>query len=159
MPRSGARRCADVIEASGAIVFDSPQHYTGWVKFSGTLMGYPLQSGSKIEGMRKAACTSLRTNHLKRSCERRPAPPRESRHPPAVGLSTRGILIIDARPTEAPPISRNRRTGLRDLPVIEACRRARKSNVAVTAPSLNSGVPHFGQNRRCITLPLSAITE
>jgi len=49
---------ADVIEASGAIMFDSPQHYTGWVKFSGTLMGYPLQSSSKIEGTRKAACTS-----------------------------------------------------------------------------------------------------
>jgi hypothetical protein len=25
--------------------------------------------------------------------------------------------------------------------------------------SLNICVPHFGQNRRCITLPLSAITE
>jgi Protein of unknown function (DUF3617) len=49
---------ADVIEVSGAILFDSPQHYTGWVKFSGTLMGYPLQSGSKVEGTRKAACTS-----------------------------------------------------------------------------------------------------
>jgi hypothetical protein len=47
-----------MIDATGAIVFDSPQHYTGWVKFSGTLMGYPLQSGAKIEGLRKAACTS-----------------------------------------------------------------------------------------------------
>jgi hypothetical protein len=54
----GPDAVADVIEASGAIVFDSPQHYTGWVKFSGTLMGYPLQSASKIEGLRKAACTS-----------------------------------------------------------------------------------------------------
>ena len=54
----GPDTVADVIEASGAIVFDSPQHYTGWVKFSGTLMGYPLQSGSKVEGSRKAACTS-----------------------------------------------------------------------------------------------------
>jgi hypothetical protein len=54
----GPDAVADVIEASGAIVFDSPQHYTGWVKFSGTLMGYPLQSGSKVEGSRKAACTS-----------------------------------------------------------------------------------------------------
>jgi len=26
-------------------VFDSPQHYTGWVKFSGVLMGYPVSSG------------------------------------------------------------------------------------------------------------------
>ena len=49
---------ADVIEAAGAVVFDSPQHYTGWVKFSGRLMGYPVRSGSKIEGQRKAACTS-----------------------------------------------------------------------------------------------------
>ena len=54
----GPDTVADVIDASGAIVFDSPQHYTGWVKFSGTLMGYPLQSGSKVEGSRKAACTS-----------------------------------------------------------------------------------------------------
>jgi hypothetical protein len=54
----GPDAVADVIEASGAIVFDSPQHYTGWVKFSGTLMGYPLQSGAKVEGQRKAACTS-----------------------------------------------------------------------------------------------------
>jgi len=54
----GPDAVAEVIEASGAIVFDSPQHYTGWVKFSGTLMGYPLQSGSQVEGTRKAACTS-----------------------------------------------------------------------------------------------------
>jgi hypothetical protein len=54
----GPDTVADVIDASGAIVFDSPQHYTGWVKFSGTLLGYPLQSGSKVEGSRKAACTS-----------------------------------------------------------------------------------------------------
>jgi hypothetical protein len=54
----GPETAADVVETTGAIVFDSPQHYTGWVKLSGTLMGYPLQSGSKIEGSRKAACTS-----------------------------------------------------------------------------------------------------
>jgi hypothetical protein len=54
----GADEAADVIEASGAIIFDSPLHYRGWVKFSGTLMGYPLQSSSKVEGTRKAACTS-----------------------------------------------------------------------------------------------------
>ncbi|MDB6159657.1 MAG: hypothetical protein JWO04_3363 [Gammaproteobacteria bacterium] len=54
----GPDTVADVIDASGAIVFDSPQHYRGWVKFSGTLLGYPLQSGSKVEGSRKAACTS-----------------------------------------------------------------------------------------------------
>jgi hypothetical protein len=54
----GAEGAADVIEVSGAISFDSPQHYRGWVRFSGTLMGYPLQSGAKVEGTRKAACTS-----------------------------------------------------------------------------------------------------
>jgi hypothetical protein len=54
----GPAGSADVIRSEGAIVFDSPQHYTGWVKFSGTLMGYPLQSGSKVEGSRQAACTS-----------------------------------------------------------------------------------------------------
>jgi hypothetical protein len=54
----GPEAVADVIEGSGAIVFDSAQHYTGWVKFGGTLMGYPFQSGSKVEGSRKAACTS-----------------------------------------------------------------------------------------------------
>ena len=54
----GPDTVADVIEVSGAIVFDSPQHYTGWVRFSGKLMGYPLSSGSKVDGIRKAACTS-----------------------------------------------------------------------------------------------------
>jgi hypothetical protein len=54
----GPGTAADVVEMSGAIVFDSSQHYTGWVRFSGTLLGYPLRSGAKIEGTRKAACTS-----------------------------------------------------------------------------------------------------
>jgi hypothetical protein len=54
----GPDTVADVVEAAVAIVFDSPHHYTGWVKFSGTLLGYPLQSRSKVEGSRKAACTS-----------------------------------------------------------------------------------------------------
>ena len=54
----GPDTAADVIEVSGSIVFDSPQHYRGWVKISGTLMGYPLQTRSKVEGTRKAACTS-----------------------------------------------------------------------------------------------------
>jgi hypothetical protein len=49
---------ADAIDVSGAIIFDSPQHYRGWVRFSGTLMGYPLHSSSRVEGTRKAACTS-----------------------------------------------------------------------------------------------------
>jgi len=55
-PGPGAR--ADVIETTGAIVFDSAQHYTGWVKLSGMLMGYPWQSTAKLEGWRRAACTS-----------------------------------------------------------------------------------------------------
>ncbi len=54
----GLEAVADVIEVSGAIVFDSPQHYRGWVRFTGTLLGYPLHSSSKVEGTRKAACTS-----------------------------------------------------------------------------------------------------
>ncbi|HWM68151.1 MAG TPA: DUF3617 family protein [Steroidobacteraceae bacterium] len=54
----GPEAVADVIEVSGAIVFDSPQHYRGWVRFNGTLMGYPLHSSSKVEGTHKAACTS-----------------------------------------------------------------------------------------------------
>jgi hypothetical protein len=54
----GASASADVINSEGAVLFDSPQHYTGWVKFSGSLMGYPLESVSDIEGTRRAACTS-----------------------------------------------------------------------------------------------------
>jgi hypothetical protein len=56
----GARTAdsADVIRSEGAIVFDSPTHYTGWVRFSGTLMGYPVESRSSMEGSREAACTS-----------------------------------------------------------------------------------------------------
>ena len=54
----GATASADVVNSEGAVLFDSPQHYTGWVKFSGALMGYPLESVSDIEGTRHAACTS-----------------------------------------------------------------------------------------------------
>jgi len=54
----GPATVADSIEVSGAIVFDSAQHYTGWVRFTGTLLGYPLHSRATIEGTRKAACTS-----------------------------------------------------------------------------------------------------
>ena len=54
----GPETAADMIEVSGSVVFDSPQHYRGWVRISGTLMGYPLQTRSKVEGTRKAACTS-----------------------------------------------------------------------------------------------------
>jgi hypothetical protein len=54
----GPDTVADVVEVAGAILFDSPTHYRGWVRFSGTLMGYPLRSSSEVEGTRKAACTS-----------------------------------------------------------------------------------------------------
>ena len=54
----GPDTAADVIEVSGSIVFDSPQHYRGWVRISGTLLGYPVQTRSTVEGTRKAACTS-----------------------------------------------------------------------------------------------------
>jgi hypothetical protein len=54
----GLPETADTIRTEGAIVFDSAQHYTGWIQFTGTLMGYPLQSTSRIEGSRQAACTS-----------------------------------------------------------------------------------------------------
>jgi hypothetical protein len=54
----GAAASADVVNSEGSIVFDSPQHYTGWMRFSGALMGYPLESISDIEGRRHAACTS-----------------------------------------------------------------------------------------------------
>jgi hypothetical protein len=54
----GPDTAADVVEVSGSIVFDSPQHYRGSVRISGTLMGYPVQTRSKVEGTRKAACTS-----------------------------------------------------------------------------------------------------
>jgi hypothetical protein len=49
---------AATVTGEGSIVFDSPQHYTGSVRFSGTLLGYPLRSVTRIEGQRFAACTS-----------------------------------------------------------------------------------------------------
>jgi hypothetical protein len=49
---------AAAIHSEGAVVFDSAQHYRGWVKFSGSVMGYPLESVTDIEGTRYAACTS-----------------------------------------------------------------------------------------------------
>ena len=42
----------------GALVFDSPKHYSGEVRLSGSLMDYPVQTRIKLEGNRKAACTS-----------------------------------------------------------------------------------------------------
>jgi hypothetical protein len=42
----------------GSLVFDTPKHYTGEVSISGNLMDYPIQTTIKLEGKRKAACTS-----------------------------------------------------------------------------------------------------
>lgn len=51
---------AAAVTSEGSIVFDSPQHYTGTVRFTGTLLGYPLRTVTQIEGKRYAACTSPR---------------------------------------------------------------------------------------------------
>jgi len=42
----------------GSIVFDSPQHYSGTVKLTGALMGYPIDETIRVEGQHRAACTS-----------------------------------------------------------------------------------------------------
>lgn len=42
----------------GAIVFDSPSHYSGSVTLSGVLMNYPIADVIHVEGQRYAACTS-----------------------------------------------------------------------------------------------------
>ena len=42
----------------GSLVFDSPKHYSGEVRLSGSLMDYPIQTRIRLEGSRKAACTS-----------------------------------------------------------------------------------------------------
>ena len=42
----------------GSLVFDSPQHYSGEVTLSGSLMDYPWQTRVEVDGSRKAACTS-----------------------------------------------------------------------------------------------------
>jgi hypothetical protein len=42
----------------GSLNFDSAKHYTGTVKLSGTVMGYPIDEVLSVEGSRQAACTS-----------------------------------------------------------------------------------------------------
>lgn len=42
----------------GQVTFDSPSHYRGEVRVSGTFMGYPVSSRVTVEGQRYAACTS-----------------------------------------------------------------------------------------------------
>jgi hypothetical protein len=44
--------------SEGALVFDSPKHYSGSVTLDGTLQNYPWQTRLKVEGSRVAACTS-----------------------------------------------------------------------------------------------------
>jgi hypothetical protein len=42
----------------GSLNFDTAKHYTGTVKLSGTVMGYPIDEVLIVEGSRYAACTS-----------------------------------------------------------------------------------------------------
>jgi hypothetical protein len=46
------------ITNQGSITFDTPTHYTGTVRLSGTVMGYPINDVISVEGQHKAACTS-----------------------------------------------------------------------------------------------------
>jgi hypothetical protein len=42
----------------GSVVFDGAQHYSGKVKLTGTMMGYPIDETIHVEGEHRAACTS-----------------------------------------------------------------------------------------------------
>jgi hypothetical protein len=42
----------------GSLNFYSAKHYTGTVKLTGTVMGYPIDEVLSVEGSRLAACTS-----------------------------------------------------------------------------------------------------
>ena len=46
------------VSNQGFLVFDSAKHYTGEVKLSGTVVGYPVDQEIRVEGERRAACTS-----------------------------------------------------------------------------------------------------
>jgi len=46
------------ISNQGSLVFDSARHYTGKVKLTGTVMGYPVAEVLRVEGERRAACTN-----------------------------------------------------------------------------------------------------
>jgi hypothetical protein len=46
------------ITHQGSLVFDSARHYTGRVELTGTVMGYPVEEVLRVEGERRAACTS-----------------------------------------------------------------------------------------------------
>ncbi len=49
---------AFAITNEGAIAFDSPLHYSGKVKLTGMMMGYPIDETIHVEGEHRAACTS-----------------------------------------------------------------------------------------------------
>jgi hypothetical protein len=42
----------------GSLNFDTAKHYTGTVKLTGMVMGYPIDEILSVEGSRFAACTS-----------------------------------------------------------------------------------------------------
>jgi hypothetical protein len=42
----------------GAIVFDSPQHYSGTITMAGNMMGHPVNNVVHLEGRRIGACTA-----------------------------------------------------------------------------------------------------
>ncbi len=46
------------ITNEGSLIFDTAQHYSGTVKLTGMLMGYPIDDTLSLEGERRAACTS-----------------------------------------------------------------------------------------------------
>ena len=55
---AGLEESRDSINSEGAVIFDSAQHYTGWIRINGLLMGYPVDNTVDIDGSRQAACTS-----------------------------------------------------------------------------------------------------
>jgi hypothetical protein len=42
----------------GSLIFNTPLHYSGKVKLTGTMMGYPIEQTIDITGEHRAACTS-----------------------------------------------------------------------------------------------------
>jgi uncharacterized protein DUF3617 len=45
------------MDTDGSIKFDSPTHYTGTMKITGTIMGHSIDSSSAMEGTRIGDCT------------------------------------------------------------------------------------------------------
>lgn len=46
------------VSNQGFLVFDSAKHYSGKVRLTGTVAGYPVEQEIRVEGTRRAACTS-----------------------------------------------------------------------------------------------------